>query len=114
MRKYLALAAAVVVGIALVGRRLMRPRVDKRRSEHVSQTEESYRSARTRILILGAGFGGLATALKLDQQFKPSDEVSVLVVDRDNDLLFTPLLWTVASGRGRRSTVAGILPPPPY
>jgi len=97
MRKYLALAA--MAGAALAGRRLMRPRVDKRRSEHVSQTEESYRSARTRILILGAGFGGLATALKLDQQLRSSDDVSVLVVDRDNDLLFTPLLWTVANGR---------------
>src|SRR5438067_4319875 len=97
MRKYLALAA--MAGAALVGRRLMRPRVDKRRSEHVSQTEESYRRAGTRILILGAGFGGLATALKLDQQLRPSDDVSVLVVDRDNDLLFTPLLWTVANGR---------------
>ncbi len=97
MRKYLALAA--MAGAALASRRLMRPRVDKRRSEHVSQTEESYRSARTRILILGAGFGGLATALKLYQQLRPSDDVSVLVVDRDNDLLFTPLLWTVANGR---------------
>jgi NADH dehydrogenase len=99
MRKYLALAAAVVVGIALVGRRLMRPREDKRRSEHVSQTEESYRSAGTRILILGAGFGGLAAALKLDQQLRPSDDISVLAVDRNNDMLFTPLLWTVANGR---------------
>ncbi|TMD73578.1 MAG: hypothetical protein E6I97_16300, partial [Chloroflexi bacterium] len=99
MRKYLALAAAVVVGIALVGRRLMRPRVDKRRSEHVSQSEESYRSAGTRILILGAGFGGLAAALKLDQQLRPSDDTSILAVDRNNDMLFTPLLWTVANGR---------------
>jgi len=99
MRKYLALAAAVVVGIALVGRRLMRPRVDKRRSEHVSQSEESYRSAGTRILILGAGFGGLAAALKLDQQLNPSNDISILAVDRNNDMLFTPLLWTVANGR---------------
>src|SRR5256886_7308691 len=105
MRKYLALAAAVVVGIALVGRRLMRPRVDKRRSEHVSQTEESYRSAGTRILILGAGFGGLSTALKLDQELRHSDDISILVVDRNNDLLFTPLLWTVANGRASPNNV---------
>ncbi|TMC90712.1 MAG: NAD(P)/FAD-dependent oxidoreductase, partial [Chloroflexi bacterium] len=77
----------------------MRPRVDKRRSEHVSQSEESYRSAGTRILILGAGFGGLAAALKLDQQLRPSDDTSILAVDRNNDMLFTPLLWTVANGR---------------
>src|SRR3989475_552093 len=99
MRKYLALAAAVVVGIALVGRRLMRPRVDKRRSEHVSQSEESYRSAGTRILVFGAGLGGLAAAVKLDQQLRPSDDTSILAVARNNDMLFTPLLWTVANGR---------------
>src|SRR5260370_11374811 len=105
MRKYLALAAAAAIGDGLVGRRLRRSGVDKRRSEHVSQTEESYRSARTRILILGAGFGGLATALKLDQQLRPSDDISVLVVDRDNHLLFTPLLWTVANGRAKPNHV---------
>lgn len=99
MRKYLALGAAAAIGAALVGRQLRRSGVHRHRSEHVSQTEESYRSAGTRILILGAGFGGLATALKLDQQLRPADDISVLVVDRNNDLLFTPLLWTVANGR---------------
>ena len=79
--------------------------MDKRRLEHVSQSEESYRSAGTKILILGAGFGGLATALKLDQQLRHANDVSVLVVDRDNDLLFTPLLWTVANGRASPNNV---------
>ena len=103
MRQYLALAA--MAGVALAGRQLMRRRVDKHVVEHVSDTEESYRSARTRILILGAGFGGLATALKLDQQLRASDDVSILVVDRNNDLLFSPLLWTVANGHYRCLTV---------
>src|SRR5258706_7662525 len=103
MRKYVALGMAVVaVGAALVGRRIRRSGEE---SEHVSETEESYRNARTRILILGAGFGGLATALKLDQQLRPSDDPSVLVVDRNNDLLFTPLLWTVANGRANPNNV---------
>ncbi|MFL5624683.1 MAG: NAD(P)/FAD-dependent oxidoreductase [Ktedonobacteraceae bacterium] len=73
--------------------------MNQHRLDHVSQTEESYRSASTRILILGAGFGGLATALKLDQQLRHADDSSVLVVDRDNDMLFAPLLWTAANGR---------------
>ena len=94
MRKYLALAAAVGVA-ALAGRRMMRHRLDTHRSEQ----EESYFSASTRILILGAGFGGLTTALKLDQKLRASDKIDILVVDRDNDMLFTPLLWTVANGR---------------
>jgi NADH dehydrogenase len=99
MRKYLALGATVAAGAVIVGRQLRKSGVDERRSEHASQTEASYRSAGTRILILGGGFGGLATALKLDQKLSPSDNTSILVVDRNNDLLFTPLLWTVANGR---------------
>ncbi|HEX6480653.1 MAG TPA: NAD(P)/FAD-dependent oxidoreductase [Ktedonobacteraceae bacterium] len=106
MRKYVALStlsmAAVAVGAAFVGRRIRRFGEE---SEHVSETEESYRNAGTRILILGAGFGGLATALKLDQQLRASDDVSILVVDRNNDLLFSPLLWTVANGRANPNNV---------
>lgn len=99
MRKYVVLGAALAVGAALVGKRFKRSGKDRHRPEHVSQSEASYRSAHTRVLILGAGFGGLATALKLDQQLRHADDVSVLVVDRDNDLLFAPLLWTAANGR---------------
>jgi NADH dehydrogenase len=77
----------------------------KRWEQHKSESEEHYRSASTRILILGGGFGGLATALQLDQQLTSSDDVSVLVVDRNNDLLFTPLLWTVANGRANPNNV---------
>src|SRR5258706_6998813 len=103
MRKYVALGMAVVaVGAALVGRRIRRSGEE---SEHVSETEESYRNAGTRILILGAGFGGLATALKLDQQLRASDDVSILVVDRNNDMLFLALLWTVANGRRNPNNV---------
>src|SRR5258707_3857478 len=98
MRKYLALGALAVLGAMLAGRQLKRSGRDKRRPKHVSQTEESYQRAGTRILILGAGVGGLATALKLDRQLRSSGDISILVVDRDNDMLFTPLLWTVANG----------------
>jgi NADH:ubiquinone reductase (H+-translocating) len=105
MRKYVALGVAAAVGAALVGRRMRRFDVDRHEPNHVSQTEASYRSAGTRILILGAGFGGLATALKLDQQLRPADDSSVLVVDRNNDLLFAPLLWTVANGRANPNNV---------
>jgi NADH dehydrogenase len=77
----------------------MQPRGNKHWSERVRESEESYRHARTRILILGAGFGGLTLALQLGQKLRTSDNISVLVIDRNNDLLFTPLLWTVANGR---------------
>jgi hypothetical protein len=44
---------------------------------------------------------------------RPANDVSVLVVDRDNDLLFTPLLWTVANGRASPNNVIGVLQTPP-
>jgi NADH dehydrogenase len=49
-------------------------------------------NARPRVLIVGAGFGGLACARKLDR--KP---VEVLLVDERNYHLFTPLLYQVAT-----------------
>jgi len=83
----------------------MRRSIGRQRVQHESETEEAYRRASTRILILGAGFGGLAAALKLDQQLRSSEALSVLVIDRNNDLLFTPLLWTVANGRTNPNNV---------
>jgi NADH dehydrogenase len=67
--------------------------------KHQSETEADYRDAAIRILILGAGFGGLTTALNLDKYLDPSQDVSILVIDRNNYSFFHPLLWTVASGR---------------
>src|ERR1700731_2632654 len=101
MRTYVMVGAgtAIAVGVALIRRRLRRSGMDRLQTEHVSETTSLYRSAGTRILILGAGFGGLATALKLDQQLRYTEDISVLVMDRSNDMLFTPLLWTVANGR---------------
>src|ERR1700730_3975871 len=103
MRKPLIWAA--VIGAALASRRLMRPHGDKHWSERVRETGESYRYASTRILILGAGFGGLTAALHLEQKLKASGKSRVLVIDRNNDLLFTPLLWTVANGRASPNNV---------
>lgn len=105
MRKYVLRGAIVTAGVVLLARQLRRAGLGRQRSEHASQTEEDYRRASTRILILGAGFGGLACALKLDQQLGRANDVSVLVVDRDNAMLFTPLLWTVASGRANPNNV---------
>lgn len=72
---------------------------------HRSETEAEYRTAATRVLILGGGFGGMAAALALDRRLKDRPGTSVLVVDRDNDLLYTPLLWTVADGRANPNAV---------
>lgn len=98
MWKKLAVGVAVAGAVFAVGKTL-RSREQEQQRQHASESEQEYQRAKMRILILGAGFGGLATALKLDKQLKGADDVSILVVDRNNDLLFTPLLWTVANGR---------------
>ena len=72
---------------------------------HRSETTAAYRSAAARVLILGAGFGGVRTALELDRCLGRADDVSVLLVDRGNAQLFTPLLWTVADGRANPTNV---------
>lgn len=105
MWKRIVLGVVTITGVALAKRTLNRFDVNRRRVRHVSESEESYQHARSRILILGAGFGGLATALQLDQRLKPAHDSSILVIDRNNDLLFTPLLWTVAAGRANPNNV---------
>jgi NADH:ubiquinone reductase (H+-translocating) len=56
---------------------------------------------RPRVVIVGAGFGGLACARKLAG--KP---VEVVVIDRNNYHLFTPLLYQVASSLLNPSDIA--------
>jgi NADH:quinone reductase (non-electrogenic) len=57
--------------------------------------------ARHRVVVVGGGFGGLACARALDK--KPVD---VLLVDRHNYHLFTPLLYQVATSLLNPSDIA--------
>lgn len=52
---------------------------------------------RTRIGILGGGFGGLYTALGIEKTLARDPQVEVVLVHRDNFFLFTPLLHEVAA-----------------
>ena len=104
MLRRIVLGAAMLGGAVALGR-LGRRAPGLRHPPHTSQTEAGYRTAHRRILILGAGFGGLATALGLDDQLRDVPDTSILVVDRNNDLLFAPLLWIVANGRANASDV---------
>jgi NADH dehydrogenase len=71
----------------------------------VSESEEAFLRARRRVVVLGAGFGGLSAAITLDQELRDQEGVSVLLIDRNNSSLFNPLLWTVADGRANPADV---------
>ncbi len=56
-------------------------------------------SARTkRIVILGGGFAGVATARHLEKQLRRRPDIEIVLVSRDNFVVMTPLLFEVFSG----------------
>jgi NADH:quinone reductase (non-electrogenic) len=52
---------------------------------------------RTRIVILGGGFGGLYAALHFEKALAHAPDVDVTLVNRENFFLFTPLMHEVAA-----------------
>jgi NADH dehydrogenase len=55
-------------------------------------------NTKTRVLVLGGGFGGLYAALHLDKTIAADPNVEVTIVSRENFILFTPMLHEVAAG----------------
>src|SRR3954471_5502479 len=55
-------------------------------------------ASKKRIVILGGGFGGVATACYLERLCRRRPDVEIVLVSRDNFLLMTPLLFEVFSG----------------
>ena len=55
-------------------------------------------SPKTRVVILGGGFGGVYTARHLERLCRDRPDVEIVLVSRDNFLLMTPLLFEVCSG----------------
>jgi NADH dehydrogenase len=53
-------------------------------------------AAQKRILILGGGFAGAYTALHLEKQLRGDADVEIMLVARENFVLFTPMLHEVA------------------
>ena len=54
-------------------------------------------AGRTRIVILGGGFGGLYAALRLEKALARDPSLDVTLVNRENFFLFTPMLHEVAA-----------------
>ena len=52
---------------------------------------------RKRILILGGGFAGLSVAMALEKKLARDPSVEITLINRENFLLFTPMLHEVAT-----------------
>lgn len=55
--------------------------------------------SRTRIVVLGGGFGGVTTARYLERAFGSRADVEITLVSRENFFVMTPLLFEACSGR---------------
>ncbi len=53
---------------------------------------------KTSIVILGGGFAGLSAAMYLDKTLARRADVEVTLINRENFILFTPMLHEVALG----------------
>jgi NADH dehydrogenase len=53
---------------------------------------------KTRIVILGGGFGGVSTARQLERLLRGRSDVEIVLVSQDNFVVLTPLLFEVCSG----------------
>ena len=64
----------------------------------LSATRSEAPPRRRRVLILGGGFGGAYAAQRLGQTVGKRQDVDVVLISRENYLLFTPMLHEVAAG----------------
>jgi NADH dehydrogenase FAD-containing subunit len=55
-------------------------------------------SKKTRVLIIGGGFGGVYTAMRLEKLLKKDPSVEVGLINKENYLVFQPMLPEVISG----------------
>lgn len=61
--------------------------------------------SRRRVLILGGGFGGAYAARRLGQTLGKRQDIEVVLISRENYLLFTPMLHEVAEAANRAATL---------
>ncbi len=62
--------------------------------------------AQKRVVILGGGFAGIEAIKKLQNAFEDDVDVDIALVNKDNFLLFTPMLHEVISGMIETSHIA--------
>jgi NADH dehydrogenase len=54
-------------------------------------------SKRTKVLILGGGFGGIYAALEFEKLLRRREDIEVTLVSRENFFVFTPMLHEIAA-----------------
>jgi NADH dehydrogenase len=95
----LAGAGAAAVGVA-------RWAAARQRGRTARELVEDGIEPRRRIVVLGAGFGGLYAAIRMADAVWDDPEVEVLLIDRHNYHLFTPMLTLVAGSAVEPRSVA--------
>ena len=60
--------------------------------------DHSPQPVKTRILILGGGFGGIYAALRLQKKLWHDANIQITLVNRENFFVFTPMLHEIAAG----------------
>ncbi len=103
IRRILRLGVGLAMG-ALAGRALVKAWGGPSRSPHAPEGRTG-----PKIIILGAGFGGIHVAEELAKRLPPGDDREIVLVDQNNFLLFTPLLTEAAGGQlDTRDVVASV------
>ena len=63
-----------------------------------------------RIVVLGGGFGGVATVRPLERVLRRRTDVEITLVSRENFFVLTPLLFKACSGRLELATLRAAHP----
>ncbi len=64
---------------------------------------------KTRIVILGGGFAGVYTALRLEKNFAREDNVEITLISDENFMLFTPMVPEVPSSSIEAKHIVSLL-----
>lgn len=73
--------------------------------KHLSKIHNE-RISPKKVVVLGGGFAGIEAIKKLQKAFEDDVDVDITLVNKDNFLLFTPMLHEVVSGMIETSHVA--------
>src|SRR5580704_7299678 len=83
--------------VCLLLKSVIAAKIKSRQTEVCPTDYAKFDVAMKRIVVVGAGFGGLEAVTELDGMFRRDRNVEILLLSDQNYLLFTPLLPQIAS-----------------